>query len=178
LAGLLLAAPALAQQPRVDLGVTYTAERSLRAATGQNFWMQGGAIELGANVWRGWGIAADVEGTHANSIGASGIPISLVTATFGVRYRMRAERKLSPYGEVLAGEANGFHSLFPSPFGSVTNANGLAVHVGGGLDYRWKTHVAVRLLDAAWVRTELPNATDNVQNNLRLGAGVVLRFGR
>jgi hypothetical protein len=28
-------------------------------------------------------------------------------------------------------------------------------------------------LDAAWLRTQLPNATTNAQNNARLGAGVV-----
>lgn len=177
LAGFMVAAPIMAQQPRLDLGVTYIAERSLRADTGENFWMQGGAIELGTNVWRGWGIAADVSETHANSIGTSGIPLSLVTATFGPRFRFHAQHRLSPYGEVLAGEANGFHSLFPSPFGSQTNANGLALQVGGGLDYRWRRNFAIRLLDASWVRTELPNATDNVQNSLRLGAGFVVRFG-
>lgn len=178
LAALFVASTALrAQQPLVDLGVTYTAERSLRAATGQNFWMQGGAIELGTNVWHGLGVAADIAGTHANSIGSSGIPISLVTATFGPRFRFHAQHKLSLYGEALVGEANGFHSLFPSPSGSQTDANGLALQIGGGLDYRWHKNFAIRLLDAAWVRTELANATDNVQNSLRIGAGVVVRFG-
>ena len=37
-------------------------------------------------------------------------------------------------------------------------------------------HVAVRLVQADWVRTELSNAGGNVQNNLRLGAGVVFRI--
>jgi hypothetical protein len=34
----------------------------------------------------------------------------------------------------------------------------------------------VRLVQADWVRTELSNAGGNVQNNLRLGAGVVFRI--
>lgn len=173
------AAPSVrAQQPRVDLGVTYVAEHSLRAATNQSFWMQGGAIELGANVWRGWGVAADIAGTHTGSIASSGVPLSLVTATFGPRYRWHAQHKVSAYGEALVGEADGFRSLFPSPFGAQTEANSLALQFGGGVDYRLRPHWAVRLLDAAYVRTSLPNATNNVQNTLRLGAGVVVRFGR
>jgi hypothetical protein len=82
------------------------------------------------------------------------------------------------YGEALLGEANGFNSLFPTPFGSQSDANGLALQIGGGVDYKLRAHISARLLDAAWLRTELPNATGNVQNDLSLGAGLVLRWGR
>ena len=173
-----LHAQALAQaQPlRLDLAATYTAERSLKANTSQNFWLQGGSIQLGADVYRGWGIAADVTGTHAGSIGASGIPLSLVTETFGPRYRWHADRRLSLYGEGLVGEANGFRSIFPTPRGSQPEANSLATQVGGGIDYRLSNRLAIRCLDAAWSRTQLPNSTNNTQNTLRLTAGIVLRF--
>jgi hypothetical protein len=167
-----------AQTPKLDLGVTYSAARSLKAATGQNFWMQGGSIELGANVWKGLGIGANVTGLHSTSIGSSGVPVSLVTATFGPRYRWHAEHKFSAYGEALVGEVNGFRSLFPTPYGAQTEANGLALQVGGGVDYAWKKHIAVRLVNVSWLRTQLPNATDNVQNTLALGSGIVLKFGK
>ena len=164
------------QEPPLDLAVTYNAEHALKAGTEQAFWMEGGSIQLGAFGFRGWGVAADVTGTHSSSIGSSGIPVSLVTATFGPRYRWHAEKKLSIYGEVLAGEANGFHSLYPSPSGAQSSANGLALQIGGGVDYKLRKHLALRLLEAAWVRTQLPNATNNVQNILSLGAGIVARF--
>jgi hypothetical protein len=170
-----------AQQSRrngqsIDLAVTYIGQRSLEASSSQNFWSQGGSIELGVNAWRGLGIAADVTGTHAGSIGSSGIPLSIVTATFGPRYRWHAQKKLSLYGEALLGEANGFRSLFPSSSGAQSSANSMALQIGGGIDYKISTHLAVRALDAGWLRTQLPNSTTNVQNSLRLGAGVVLRF--
>ena len=164
------------QSTRLDLSVTYVGERSLKANTSQNFWVHGGSIELGARVGRGWGIAADVTGVHAGSIGTSGLPLSQVTATFGPRYRWHADHRLSFYGEGLIGEANGFRSIFPTNGGSQPGANGLATQVGGALDYRISGRFAIRAVDAAWSRTQLPNSTDNVQNNLRLGAGVVLRF--
>jgi predicted porin len=164
--------------PRLDLAVSYIAQDSLKASSSQNFWSQGGSVELGANVWRGLGIAADVTGTHAGSIGSSGIPLSMVTVTFGPRYRWYTQKKLSLYGEALLGEASGFRSLFPSASGSRSDANSMALQIGGGADYRLNKRFDIRLLDAAWLRTQFPNGTDNVQNNLHLGVGVVVRFGR
>lgn len=157
---------------------TYSAGRSLKSNTSQNLRMQGGSVELGTNIWHGLGIAADVTGAHANSIGAGGVPLSLVTATFGPRYRWRADQRIAIYGEGLIGEANGFLSLFPTKAGQQSEANSLASQVGGGIDYRLSDRFAIRMLDAAWSRTQLPNSTDNVQNTLRLSAGIVLRFAR
>lgn len=166
------------QSPKIDVAVTFIAEDSLRSATPDNFWMQGGSIELGTNTWRGLGIAANVSGTHTGAIGATTIPLSIVTTTFGPRYRWHADHRLSTYGEGLIGEANGFKSLFPTITGAQTSANSFASQAGGGLDYRVSQHIAVRAVEAAWQHTQLPNGTNNVQNDLRLGAGLILRFGR
>lgn len=134
-------------------------------------------MELGGNIYKGIGFAADLTGTHSNSIGTSGIPLSLVTVTFGPRYRWHADKKLSVYGQALIGESNGFDSLFPMPSGAVSSTTAFALQVNGGVDYALSRHYAVRLIDAGWVRTQFPNATDNIQNSLRLGAGLVVRFG-
>lgn len=175
---ILFATPVIrAQAQQLDLAVTYTAARSLKASSGQNFWMQGGSIELGANVWHGWGAAADVSGMHTTSIGNSGIPISLVTTTFGPRYRWHADKQVSLYGEALVGEANAFRSLFPTSFGSQSDANSLALRIGGGADYRITHRLSARG-NTNWLRTQLPNATNNIQNSLSVGAGLAIRFGR
>jgi len=34
----------------------------------------------------------------------------------------------------------------------------------------------MRLFEADWLRTELPNTGSNVQNNLQIGAGIVIRI--
>ena len=170
------AAPAQ-EQPKLDIGVTFTAEASLKANTSQNFWMEGGSIELGANVWKGWGIAADITVAQGSSIGNSGVPLSLQTAAFGPRYRWHAKQKWSIYGQVLLGEANAFHTLVPTPSGAATDGNSMALQIGGGVDFRLRERFALRLLDAGWLRTQIPNATNDAQNTLRLGAGVVMRFG-
>jgi hypothetical protein len=162
----------------LDLGISYTAEHSLKANTSQSFWMQGGSMEFGVELRHGWGIAADISGEHAASVGAGGVPFSEVTETFGPRYRWHSKKKLSVYGEGLFGEADGFDSVFPTSRGAQTSVNTLAVQVGGGVDYQLSPRFSVRAIEASWVHTQFPNSTDNDQNNIRLGAGVVLRFGR
>jgi hypothetical protein len=34
-------------------------------------------------------------------------------------------------------------------------------------------HLSVRLIEVNWLRTQLPNSTTNIQNDLELGAGIV-----
>jgi len=90
------------------------------------------------------------------------------------------------FGEGLAGETNAFHSLFSvgsGPVGSpnagtTTSANALAVETGGGLDIRLSRRFAVRAIRASYLRTQLPNTSTNVQNNLSLGAGIVFPAGK
>jgi peptidoglycan-associated lipoprotein len=172
-----VAASLHAQSRPLEVSVTYTAARSLKAATSQDFWMQGGSMELATDVWKGFGIAVDITGLHTNSVGSGGVPLSLITATFGPRYRWHPSHRVSLYSQVLTGEANGFDSVFPTPSGVDMSANSLALQMGGGMDYHLSSHLAFRVVDAEWLRTQLPNGTNNIQNTLRLGAGVVFRFG-
>jgi predicted porin len=167
-----------AQTPyKLDIAASYLSQYSLAANTSQNFWLQGGSIELGTNTYRGLGAVVIVSGTHGSSIGSSGIPLSIVSAVFGGRYRWHADHKMSLYVEGLAGEANGFRSLFPSITGAQTSANGWATQAGGGVDYSLSKRLSVRVLEAAWARTTLPNATISIEDNFQVGSGVVYKFG-
>jgi opacity protein-like surface antigen len=173
-------APARAQTQNapLEVAVTYNTMRSLQAGANQSFWQQGGSAELSGSLWKSVAIVADVTGTHSDSISSTGVPLSLVTTTFGPRYRFAAAHKVSPYGQALIGIANGFDSVFPSPGGAQNSYTSMALQISGGVDVRLSKHLAVRVLDAGWLRTQLPNATANVQNNLRLGAGLVFRTSR
>lgn len=160
-----------------DFAATFIGQRSLKADTSQNFWMEGGSAEVGFNIMHGLGLAADYTGTYTSSIGSSGVPLTLSVIAFGPRYRWHAKKKVSVYGETLFGYANGSDSTFPAASGSVSTASSFALQLNGGLDYRLSSHFAVRALDVGYLRTSLPNAADNVQNTLRLGAGLVFHFG-
>jgi hypothetical protein len=174
------------QSAPIDLAVTYDALHT-NHITAQSFWMQGGAVELGARMYRGLGIAARVEGLHVGAGTTTGEPLSLVTAVFGPRYTLETRsHRYALFGEGLAGISNGFHSLFSEGSGPVGSANAgttsssnaLAVDIGGGLDVRLNHRFALRAFRASYLRSQFPNTTTNVQNSLSLSAGVVVRFGR
>ncbi len=176
--GLLRAQATSTRSPALngDLAIIYITERSIKAGTSDSFWMQGGSAELAFNLIHGIGVAADYTGTHSSSIGNSGVPLTLTVITFGPRYRWHAKNRVSIYGEGLIGVASGSNSVFPGVSGATSNSNNWAWQAGGGLDFPVTGHLAVRALDIGFIHTELPNATNNAQNILRLGAGLALRF--
>jgi hypothetical protein len=49
--------------------------------------------------------------------------------------------------------------------------------VGGGVDVRVSKHVSIRAVNAEYFLTKIPDGLNQRQNNFRLGAGIVLRFG-
>src|SRR5262249_40531902 len=86
------------------------------------------------------------------------------------------KHSIAIFGQGLIGEAHGFNSYFPSSTGVQTDYNSFALQLGGGVDLGLSQHFAVRAIQADWLRTQFPNSTTNVQNSLRLGAGIVVRF--
>jgi hypothetical protein len=165
------------QEPaRFEVALTYDSVLA-NITTGNEFWMQGGSIQIQARLWRGLGVMADVAGLHTAAVNDSGAGLDLITATFGPRYTWSPRhRKIVFFGHVLAGEAHGMNSIFPSTTGFNSSGNSLALQIGGGINLPITRHFSLRAFDANWLRTQLPNATTNVQNNSRLGAGVLYRF--
>jgi hypothetical protein len=159
---------------RLDVAVTYNATLS-SITSGSSFWMQGGSVELEGRFDRGLGAVADIAGTHAGNINSTGVGLDLITATFGPRYTWSRHR-YDVYGQGLVGEAWGMNSIFPNQSGANTVANSMAVEAGGGLNVALSPHLALRAFQANWLRTQLPNSTNNVESNLRLGAGFAFRF--
>ncbi len=184
MAAVILAAPLVAQSAAVnaapkyplDVAVTYNATMST-ATTGKSFWMQGGSAQVHGRFYRGLGVVADFAGTHTGNINSSGVSLDMVTATFGPRYTWSpAHARYALFGQALVGDAFGFNSVFPGATVATTSSYNLAVKAGGGLNIALSPRLALRAFEADWVRTKLPNATTNVQNNVSLGAGVVMRF--
>jgi hypothetical protein len=177
-------APASASAPshqEVDLALSYTAQHS-NLVSNPTFWQQGGSVELSAQAYRGFGIAANIAGTNVGDAANSGVGLTMITATFGPRYTWYrpsgASRKhsLAIFGQGLIGEAHGLNSYFPTAFGSLTDYSSFALQVGGGVNIGLSRHFAVRAFQADWLRTQFPNSTTNIQNTFRIGAGFVLRF--
>jgi hypothetical protein len=168
--------PAKHTAASIDVAVVYNSMLT-NVVVGNSFWMQGGSVQVHGQFWRGWGVVADVSGLHTANANGSGLGLDLVTVAFGPRYTWSApHRRYALFGQVLAGETNGLNSVFPNIAGARDSASSLALYVGGGVNVPLKSRLALRALEANWLRTQLPNATTNVQNNLRLGAGLVFRF--
>jgi hypothetical protein len=161
---------------RLEVAVTYNAVRA-NVITNDSFWMQGGSVQIHGQFWRGLGVVADITGQHTTNINSSGVALDMVTATFGPRYTWSSTHsRYSLFGEGLVGDAFAFNGLFPTISGPDTSSSSLAVKAGGGLNLSLSRHIAARPFEAYWLRTQLPNTTTNIQNNLQLGAGFVVRI--
>jgi len=164
-------------EPRFDLGVTYSPEHTQLAPGSCNcFWLQGGSLESAVSLWRGFGIAGSFAGERISGY-ANGLDFNRLTYTAGLGYRHNAGGRIQIFGHALGGRAHAFQGAFPSSTGLLSTANSLALQTGGGLDFPLSNRFAVRLLEAEYVRTQLPNGYANTQNDLRLSVGLTLRFG-
>jgi hypothetical protein len=170
----------------LEIAVTYSAQRAMSTGN-NNFWLQGGVIELHHRFYRGLGAVASVTGGHSPGDGITTTPLNTVTIVFGPRYTIGLHKdRIAVFGEGLIGEVNGSGSSFPSGSsssliatnGAANSANGFALRVGGGLDLRLGHHLAFRPIQTSWLRTQLPNGSTNTQDTVQLGAGLVLRVGR
>jgi len=160
----------------LDVTLTYNATQS-NAVTSNSFWMQGGSVQVHGTFYRGLGVVADIAGMHTANIRTSGVSMDMVTSTFGPRYTWHpAHSRYALFGQALGGEANAFNTVFPATTGALASASSLAMQLGGGMNISLSPRIALRAVEANWVRTQLPNSTTNVQNNLRIGAGIVVRI--
>jgi hypothetical protein len=125
-------------------------------------------------------LVGDIVSVYANGVSANGYSIILSAFSAGVRYSppMR-HSSLHPFGQLLLGAAHSSGTLVQGSNPGAANASAaFAANVGGGLDLRTSQRISIRLIEAGYLVTTFDNGTNNHQNNLRIGAGVVVRFGK
>jgi hypothetical protein len=165
--------------------VTFAAERAEQAPGQCCFWLKGGGVDAALTSPKGFGIAASVTGDYASVI-APGVNLSKIAFLAGPRYTFRAgtgragaaDRRLQVFGQGLFGGVYAFDGVFPSSSGTTSNALSFALQAGGGLNLMLTKSVGIRLFEAEFVRTTLPNGGSNVQNDLRLAAGMTWHIGK
>jgi hypothetical protein len=163
-------------KPALEFAFTYEGTLS-NATTSSHFWMQGGGAQIHGQFYHGLGMVADISGEHIANINSAGVGLDMVTATFGPRYTWSPSRsRLGFYAQGLVGQAWGMNSVFPNSAGALTTANDLAVKAGGGFNFYVAPHIALRVVEADYLRTQFPNSTNSAQNNLQLNGGFVLRL--
>ncbi len=178
---LLIATAAFAQNASVkkpdtlfDVSVMYSPERA-NVISSDSVWLQGGSGELAFPLYKNFGAALNVTGERNGDLGIGMGGFSKVAFVAGPRYT-HPLRRFRIYGEALFGGVHGFNATFPSLEGPQVSANAFSMQAGGGLDTDWKRHIAIRIVEASYVRTDLPNGGSAIQNDLKLATGIVLRF--
>jgi hypothetical protein len=169
-----------------DLAVTFAVERSQAVSSQGSFWFKGGGADAAITFKSGMGIAASLTGDHASNI-TPGVDANKITYLAGPRYTWTAwqghataadNRRLQVFGQALFGWTHGFNGYYPAMPAATSSAKSLALQGGGGINFYLTRNFGVRLLEADYVRTVLPNAAANIQNDMRLSFGLTYHFGK
>jgi outer membrane protein OmpA-like peptidoglycan-associated protein/opacity protein-like surface antigen len=187
--------------PKLELFMGYSYWRALPYTAGNRIQsMNGGSTSLAYNFNSHLGFVADFAGFRVDSLqftnGGPGFTPSRVvnaesnvfTVMFGPRLSFRNHGRFTPFLQVLGGVAHAdevtldnctapIYACTPLPRNTA-----FAMTAGGGLDYRLNHRLALRLFQAEYLLTRFENPTsptgaDGWQNNMRLSAGIVFRFG-
>ncbi len=161
----------------LEVTVAYSADRTNGIVGGCGcFWLSGGKAEASASVAHGISIVSQVAGEHGSKINSTLNSLSFVSYLFGSRYSFRNRSRLVPFAQFLVGGVHGFDAAFPGPGVFISNPDALAFTAGAGLNLNFTRHIAMRVAQADYFQSHLPNDAGNLENHLQLTAGIVFRF--
>jgi hypothetical protein len=186
LTGLAQQSPVKSTPAGIDVAITYVAERAKIASIDCGcFWLEGGGMNAAVTFYRGLGVAANLTGGHASNI-ASGVDLDKVSFMMGPRYTYPFKNWFghdfgrpgggSIFAEGLIGGVHSFNTVVPTSAGVGGAASSFVFQVGGGVDLPLGKSIGIRLFEADFVRSTLPNAGNSTQNDLRLAAGISFHF--
>jgi outer membrane immunogenic protein len=162
----------------VDVGVDYNFVRTNAPAGDCGcFAMNGGSGWVGFNFSHSFGIVGEIAGQHASNISSTGTDLTLTSYLAGPRYTWGRAHHFAPFAQALLGGAHASGSLAPGSSGLAGSANAFALTAGGGLDVSFTRRIALRAFEADYYLTRFDNGVNDHQNNVRIAAGVILRFG-
>lgn len=170
---------AVHKHPFIELGLDYNYVRAnAPPADCGCFSMNGGDAWAAYNFTSSLAAVAQFSAHHASNVNGSGADLTLKSYLFGGRYSWRNSSRFMPFGQALFGGSHAGTNL--SSGGPVlgNTSNSFALSAGGGLDVSLTQHFAVRAFEADYFRTQFPNGVNDRQNNLRLGAGLILKWGK
>ena len=169
-----------------DFALTYTQSRSkFSGAPEEYFYLRGATAELAYNVWKNVGIGGSASGVAATNLRGS-IDIEQLAFLVGPRYTWNVGR-IDPvvdtrrggiFVEGKVGYTFAFSGLYPVGNTLADHASALTYQAGGGLNLNIYHRFDLRLIEADYVRTQLPNGGNNQQNTLRLATGINFHLGR
>lgn len=170
---------AMAQNPgRMEAGASYSFVNTNAPPGGCGcFSMNGGTGWSGYGIGRGLAVVGEIGSQYAGNINHTSADLTLTSFLFGPRLTWHRSHRFAPFGQLLLGGAHASGALTPTPTGFASSANAFAMATGGGVDIALTRHVVVRLVQVDYYLTRFDNGTNDHQNNIRVGEGVVFRFG-
>jgi hypothetical protein len=141
-----------------------------------NFNNHGGSGGFTFNANRVLGLTAEVAGyTGHRSVNGTSVNGGLTSYLFGPRLNLRRFDHFVPFAEFLFGGMNAGGGITGG-----NSQNAFALAAGGGVDVVLTKNLAWRFAQIDYLMTNFSGPSlnsDARQNSLRLGTGVVLRFG-
>ncbi len=160
---LFIAAPAMAQEtPKAELFGGYEYLHLNPGGIG----CHGGGANLAYNLNDWIGAVGDFGACKWTGL-PSGVSAHDVNYLFGPRVSYRSYGSFTPFAQVLFG---GQHEGGSGGF----SINSFAMTLGGGADYKFTEHVAIRLIQVEYLYTHFGGTR---QNNARIETGIVYRWG-
>ena len=173
--GAQVVSPVKHSERRIDLAVTYDWTR-VQSVGGGGFGMQGVSVDAHVKLMGQLGLAVDAAAVRK---WPSDPPPELDLVTFSAGPRLtqtRSNGRFEFFIQALVGEAIGMNGDFPCATSICSRASSLEVQAGYGVDMLLRRGILVRIAEADWVYTELPNSASNMQNSFRVTSGIVFRF--
>jgi opacity protein-like surface antigen/outer membrane protein OmpA-like peptidoglycan-associated protein len=181
--------------PRVEIFLGYSYLRAVPTlAAGNRFvWLNGGSTSIAFNFNGYLGLVGDFGGYADSQLRLNGAATpakvadssgSAYTYLFGPRLSFRRHERITPFVQVLFGGVHASDLTISGCSGAgctpLPSENDFAMTAGGGLDVRVHRHIAIRVIQAEYLMTRFQNlstGSNATQNDVRLSAGIVFRFG-
>ncbi|MFZ0521470.1 MAG: outer membrane beta-barrel protein [Candidatus Acidiferrales bacterium] len=181
---LLAAAPAARAQDQDavhgDAALTYHWVRSNTSAGECGcFNLNGGGLSGSWEFHPRIAAVAEISAENATGVLADNKSLTLTSYLAGARYWLpqpwpSGAHSPEPFAQVLLGAVHAGGGIA----GTGDGAYSFATRIGGGLDLPVTSRFELRLIQVDYYLTHSVNATNDHQNNLLVGAGIVFRWSR
>ncbi|MFI5069945.1 MAG: hypothetical protein ACHP8A_03550 [Terriglobales bacterium] len=155
--------------PEIDVygGPTYTRFNSPSIGFSSDSSLTGGVISFTApHLYEELGLTISASGGYGSRLKAYNFLL-------GPQFTFE-EGRMRLFGDILFGKAETKVAINQPTRSEITSV-GRAIALGGGLEISLKHHISVRPIDADYVFSKTFGSS---QNNIRISAGVVYRFGK
>jgi outer membrane immunogenic protein len=143
------------------------------------FGTNGGGVSGSWNFHGSWSAVVDISAETTSGAPPVNNSLTLVSYLAGARYKIpqpwfEGNHKPSPFAQIILGAAH----AGGGEAGVADGSYRFATRIGGGIDVPLNSHFAVRVVQIDYYLTTFANATNDHQNNLLVGAGIVYHWSR